>query len=822
MRKIDFSGINQAAINNLPALLNEWLPGGSVVNTADGKQWVCKNPVRDEKHPSFSVSMTSGAFYDYADPYTRGGDPIALYAYLYSVSMKAAATQLAQRFGIPLYEGENFIPSGEAAPVRPEPVKTDKPEGDSEKTPWQPIVPAPADAGPAPLAHVMRGKPERTWCYRDQAGAVLGYVYRFTTSTGGKEVLPLVWARHKISGKEEWRWMQWPMPRPLYGLDRLGAAPAESTVLIVEGEKCADVAHEMVPGLVGMSWPGGCKAEWKADWQPVAGRRVVIWPDCDSKREPLTRQEKEAGVAEDSKPYRAPADQPGMHAALRIAQRLNELGCEVWLLDIPPPGEKPDGWDIADAVGEGMDSNALLAFIQDKARRFAPAGNIGKEAQACADAAKEPPTPPQAGAGHGVPRDESWRDNLLYGGEKKALIDCRENVYLMLRHHPALKGLVASDTFAKKIMKTRVPPWGGEAGEWQEHDSLRLGLWLAQAEYLRIRSAENLEAGVAWCASENGFHPVREYLDSLKWDGIERLNDWLCDYLGMRKTEYVMMSGRMALIGMVARIYEPGCILRMMPILEGEQFKGKSTVLRILGGKWFSDTPIDLNNKDTYQLIQGIWVYEIAELDSFNRAESTRMKAFISSPMDRFRSPYERAPKDHLRSVMFFGTTNQDEYFKDQTGNTRYWPWRTMQEGPIELEKLKDMRDQLLAEAVVRYKRHERWYPTAEEQAAHFTFEQTLREIGDPWEPIIESWLRKQVCQRVTQTEILFDCLKIEPGKIDGTRSMSTRIGNVMKRLEWAKKREMVGAVRGYSYVAPKGWIVGCCDEQDGGEHAAF
>lgn len=820
-KRINFANINRAALAWVEGLMAEWLPGGRFVTTKDGRQWVAKNPVRDEKHASFSVSLVSGAFNDYADPGVRGGDLVALYSYLYSVDMRAAATQLAQRFNVPLYEDDSFVPSGEPTPVRPAPMpsaKPDKPESE-KRSPWQPVVPAPAYAGPVPLAHVLRGKPERTWCYRDQAGAVVGYVFRFQTSDGGKEVLPLVWAKHGVTGKEEWRWMQWPIPRPLYGLDRLGKAPADATVLVVEGEKCADVAQTVLPDLVAMSWPGGCKADGKADWQPLAGRRVVIWPDCDSKRVPLSRQEKEAGVAEDSKPLRAAEDQPGMSAALRIAQRLNDQGCEVWMLDIPPPGGKPDGWDIADAVDEGMDAAALLAFIQDKAQRFAPAGE-GEEGHAEAD--KPASTPSQAGAGKRYQRDESWRNNLLYGGEKLDLIDCRENVYLMLMHHPALKGLVASDTFARKIVKTRVPPWGGEAGEWQEHDSLRLGLWLAQAEYLRIRSTENLEAAVAWCANENGFHPVREYLDSLQWDGIERLNDWLGDYLGMRKTEYVVMSGRMALIGMVARIYEPGCILRMMPILEGEQFKGKSTVLRILGGKWFSDTPLDLNNKDTYQLIQGIWVYEIAELDSFNRAESTRMKAFISSPSDRFRAPYERAPKDHLRSVMFWATTNQDEYFKDQTGNTRYWPWRTMQDGPIELEKLRGIRDQLLAEAVVRYRRGERWYPTAEEQTAHFTFEQTLREIGDPWEQIIASWLRRQTSQRITQTDILFDCLKIEPGKIDGARSMSIRIGNVMKRLEWVKQRESKGGMREFFYVPPKGWMSKSHDRQEGEDHAAY
>jgi predicted P-loop ATPase len=400
------------------------------------------------------------------------------------------------------------------------------------------------------------------------------------------------------------------------------------------------------------------------------------------------------------------------------------------------------------------------------------------------------------------------------------LIDCRENVYLMLKHHPAFAGVVWVDDFARRLVKRMPAPWDDPRAfrpgmDWDENEHLRLVLWLAQQERLLVRSAENLSASVAWAGTENRWHPVQAYLDGLVWDGISRVDQWLTDFLGVRLSPYSAKAGRFFLIGMIARVFEPGCAMRAMPILEGEQFRGKSTAVRILGGEWFGDTPIDLNNKDAYQLIQGRWLYEIAELDSFNRAETTRIKSFISSPEDRFRAPYDRAPRDWKRQVVFVGTTNQDEYFKDQTGNTRYWPLRVEEMERINLDGLRIARDQLFAEALTLYRAQERWHPTRDEQQALFEPEQAAREIVDPWQGLIYDYLKRSTFMRVTTTEILEDLMKVERGKIDGTRQMATRVGIAMKRLGWHKKRE-TNVSRGYYYARPEGW--GSGDVDGGGD----
>lgn len=423
-----------------------------------------------------------------------------------------------------------------------------------------------------------------------------------------------------------------------------------------------------------------------------------------------------------------------------------------------------------------------------------------------------PPDPDPAGAGpvfDGFDDDDAWQD-LLYRvkrGNGLVLMDCRENIYRFLRHHPALKGALQADTFARKIVIMRQLPWQTgqfEAGkEWTEDHAFRLGMWLGDFHRMTIRSPDTLSLAVGWAARESPFNPVQDYVQGLEWDRIERLSAWLTDYLGVTPSEYAQLSGTYFWVSLIARIMQPGAVVRSMPILEGPQFQGKSTVLRIIGGRWYSDTPLDLNSKDVYQNIQGVLLYEIAELDAFNKAESTRIKAFISSIKDRFRAPYDREPADHMRQTIFGGTTNQDEYFKDSTGNTRYWPWRTQTLGPIQLELLARDRDQLFAEAYHLWAQRHRWHPSADEQARLFEPEQRDREIDDPWEAQLEKWLKGCTKDRVTVLDVLTDCLKVEISKIDNTRQMSMRISQVMRRLGWVKGRETTGRSRERYYARP-------------------
>lgn len=333
-KKINFEHINAAALGNFESLLRQWLPDGK----KSGAEYGSVNPTRNDGHAgSFSVNIYKGVWQDFATG-EGGSDPISLFAYLFHGNDQGkAAKDLAEVLGVGSVE------------FKPVPVKKDK----TPRTLWQQVIP-PENAPPPHKAHLVRGFPEAVWAYRSDNGDVLGYVYRFKTSDGGKETLPLSWCRNPENGAAGWRWMSFGEPRWLYGLDRLHDKP-KAPVLIVEGEKCADAAAGQLPDMACISWPGGSKAVAKVDWVPLAGRDVVIWPDCDAQKD-------KAGAL-------LPEDkQPGMSAANKIVDTLLALDCKVWVVAIPKPGEKVSGWDIADAIDGGLGGDALAAYIRKKAR----------------------------------------------------------------------------------------------------------------------------------------------------------------------------------------------------------------------------------------------------------------------------------------------------------------------------------------------------------------------------------------------------------------------------------------------------------------------
>lgn len=776
-----------------------------------GVEWEACCPFHTEKTPSFKVNQAKQIFQCFGCG--EHGDAIEFLVKYEGVSFKEACRIL----------GADVATDAPAQPGKR--VRHERLEVPDEASEWVVVRPVPVGAPEPFKAHIKHGKPQMVWQYRDGAGRTLGYVYRFTNSSGGKETIPLTWCKNIKTGEQSWRWRSFDEPRPLYGLDALASMP-NAPVLVVEGEKCRDFAQAQLPDWVVVSWPGGGKAVKKADWSPLYGRQLTFWADADAKRVPLSNVEKAAikklvgeqgalsaiADAQLAKPLLAEEDQPGIKAMTAIYTPLLSCGdvSEVWWVNIPKPGDKPDGWDCADAIADGLCGPAFENWII--ANRAPVAGacvwvkspSNSKESDP-SNTLRKPSAVEVDEEGNPVLPEQAWRKRLLRkDGE---FVDCRENVYLVLRHHPDLTECLWADEFARKIVKRKKLPWEtvaefNDRPVWGEDDDLRLGLWLARALGMRIRATDTLATAVGWAARDLRCNPVRDYLDALVWDGEHRLDSWLTETLGTKDTEYTRLSGRFFLMGMVARIYKPGCQMRFMPILEGYQYRGKSSALRVLAGEWFSDTPLDLNNKDTYQLLQGQWLYEIAELDAFNRSESTRMKAFVSSQEDHFRAPYDRAPKKWPRQLVFAGTTNQDEYFKDPTGNTRYWPWRVEELHPINLALLAEKRNQLFAEAVHRFNAGERFHPTADEQVRLFSKEQESREIADPWQTKIEEAIEYSTQNRLTVLEILTDVLKVEVGRIDNSKQMSTRVGQIMHKIGWQKKRNTSGS-RAYYYERP-------------------
>lgn len=802
-KNIDFRGLADAALRISEQLVPEWLPDGE----RHGHEWKALNPTRaDGKVGSFSINLSNGAWGDFACD-DKGGDLVSLYAYLECDGDQVqAAKYLAERLGMP--DAVPALEKGARKPRQPAAKKEPKPAAPKKepKAPaWVPVLPVPADAPPAPKAHEFRGVPSDAWAYQDAEGRLLGYVCRFTTSDGGKEVLPLTFCRHASgTGAGAWRWQQWDEPRPLFGLDRLAARP-DAPVLLVEGEKCASVPADMLPEFVLVSWPGGSKAIEKVDWSPLAGRNVLGWPDCDAQRKKLSKAEKEAGVDPESMPILPESEQPGVKAMERIAEIIAglEQPAKVRMVKIPAPGEKASGWDIVDAMAEGMDAGALKAFMRNQRppAALAPADSGEPEPEA-----KPASTAEEAGALPAWMRGMIWKD--------RGLEECRENVFLVLTQHPEWRGIVAWDDFARRVVKLRKTPTGSAPGEWTGEDDAELGLWMAQRRGLRflVKSEAALTGGVAMAARRNKYHPVRDWLGSLPpWDGVERLNSWLAECMGAvaASPQYLELVGRLFLVGMVARVMQPGCKWDYMPIFEGHQGRGKSTALRVLADPWFADTQLRIGDKDAYMQLDGVWLYEIGEMDSFNRSETTAVKAFVTTQCDRYREPYARRIIERARQVAFGGTTNQGEYFKDTTGNRRFWPVRCR--GQIDLDKLAEWREQLFAEALQLYRAGVLWRPTREEEAQWIRPEQEAREIVDPWLVPLQDYLEAPDRKLNNENEftsyaLLTKAIGMDPERIDGNRSAATRIGNLMARLGWPKRRQGTGSEgrRDWVYVRPE------------------
>lgn len=748
--EINFRGIASAALSSLPSLVEEWLPGGH----REGHEFKALNPTRaDSKIGSFSVNLNSGAWADFATG-DKGGDAISLYAYLQNMSQLQAAKVIADKLGVP----------AEEIGVAPKAVSG---ASSRKRTEWTPIIPAPPEAGELPRAHIKRGRPEAMWVYRSAAGARYGAVYRFRTSDGGKDVIPCVFAEHNGSGAREWRWMGFSEPRPLYGLDLLRAGP----VLVVEGEKCADAARALLGDVFSViTWPGGVKAVDKADWSPLRDRKVIVWPDCDAQLD-------KGGL------LLPEAAQPGMKAAERIAAVLAEQGCQLRLVAIPAPGAKPSGWDIADAIAEGWTRDQVLAYVKE---------NLRPGAAAESGPTHLPAAPPE----DAIP----W-----VRGSRGELLGCASNAFLVFTRRNEWRGVLAFDEFAQRPIKRQAPPYErGVAGDWEAMDDSFSALWIATRGGIpKISSAQTAEAA-EMAARAAPFDPVRAHLEALKWDGIDRLRSWLSDFFGAPQNEYTALVGTFWMLGMVRRVFEPGCKFDYMPILEGPQGRGKSTALDRLAHPWFGNTDFVMGDKDSMSVLQGKWLYEIAELDSFSKADTTRVKSFVSRQIDEFRPPYGRRVVAYPRRVVLVGTTNQYEYFKDASGNRRFWPIKCIDQ--IDVDGLSGTRDQLYAEAVVRYRNRERAYPTREEQDLYFSPEQEGREIGDAWEEGIHYFLHEvnaigQRPEMVSGYDILTNGLKIEAGKV--TREMSTRVGIVMRKLGWSK-RERRGEHPRYVYERPK------------------
>lgn len=591
----------------------------------------------------------------------------------------------------------------------------------------------PADAPVPEMKHPEYGTPAASWRYLTEDSRLIFYMARYNTPDG-KEFMPWTWNGAK------WHSRAWPAPRPLYGLETLSAKP----VLIVEGEKAADAARV----LLGMhysvvTWPGGAKAVSKIDWLPLHGRRVLIWPDADA---------------------------PGLNAGQEIAKNLAPHCAEVKL--ITPDGSRPSGWDAADALRDQWTSSQVIDWAKANVQiinitqnNLTVNGNINVVA-------------PDDDAG--LP-DETmvaiWERLCLVLSNTGNPICNEDNVARIFENDPKLAGNLWFDDFYNSVFLDDKK--GGH--EMKDIDIFKLTLRLQRAYGLRRIGDATVRRALVIMADRIHKNDPLDWLETLKWDGRNRLDNFFIEYMGAKKTPYVEAASKNFWISIVARIYNPGCIMRTMVILKSKQWQGKSTAFAIIGGKWYAEVQENIQSNNFLQSLHGKMILEFADMSGMDRADINRIKQVISCRMDRFRAPYDRTPADHPRQCVLVSTTNEGNFLRDDTGGSRFWPIET---GTINHDKLTKDREQLFAEAVSRFKAGETWHimPMEETEAIQESYRQT-----DEWERIIEEFLDRPsfLDKETTVAQIATECLKIPIDRLD--KSTQIRIARNLTTVGWEK-----------------------------------
>lgn len=334
---------------------------------------------------------------------------------------------------------------------------------------------------------------------------------------------------------------------------------------------------------------------------------------------------------------------------------------------------------------------------------------------------------------------------------------------------------------------------------------------MADFAYRRWRldvSADIMRQAATRLALKNGIDPLTTWLDSLEWDGEERLDGWLARYVGVEPSSYTAAVGRITLMGAVARAYVPGIQFQTMTVLEGAQGTLKSTLVAELGGHdWtLSGLPAlrSASDKDVIGAMIGKWIVEIDELENLRKADIATMKAFLSRDSDRVRLPYERLARTFDRRCVFIGTTNEAEYLRDSTGNRRFLPIKI---GAIDIEAFKRDRSQLWAEAahIWRHDADERHLKLHRDLWAEASVEQEARRIEDPAEAVVERYLETVNANWVATQSILADCFnEVSYTSENARRILAARLPAIMSSLGWRKSRRRMNGQRGYDRLEPR------------------
>ena len=841
---IQFTALADALLPDADRLVPLWLPGGQ----QRGHEYVCGS-LSGDKGTSCSVNLTNGRWADFASD-EQGGDLLSLYAAIHGLTMTRAALQVARENGLESVAGiVTPAPAGAPPPVPPRAPPPPKAQAETEA--WHTLLPVPAFAGQATFKHFHRSAADIEHTATYQVGQDLhGYVVRFRTSDGGKDTLPYTFCQSARDGAAKWNWRQFDEPRPLFLPGQ--QLPGQRTVVLVEGERKAECLQQLLdagaPGVYCVaSWAGGSKAWQKADWAWLQGCTVLAWPDCDAKHTPLTAAERKATPDKaaqvlllQGKPLLPAHRQPGMGAMLGIGALLRDAhACTVQLLPVPAPGAVVDGWDCRDAIEvDGWDFARVLAF-------FGQAQPLPADVEAAAPAGKK--IDPSVGTG--CSGDAAGQDDDSYGLTRigghlvpdwlvpyydkanKRWLASRKMVILILERDPALQDVLAYNDLSNNVQARVLWPWPhAQVGDVTDAVDLLLGKYLTDTYGLPSVSRAALSEAIQTVAHTRRFHPIREQLQAMEWDGVARVDKWLVHAMGESPAtlrpamlEYLQIVGRCWLLGMVNRVMHPGCKFDYCPVLEGVGGLRKSTLVEILASTpFFSDTPFEVGRgKEAQEQVQGLWLYEIAEMTHFSKAEVGAIKAFITSKVDRYRVAYGTTVGSFARQCVLVGTTNENTYLRDRTGNRRFWPIPVR--NVINTEWVTKYRTQLLAEAYALFQQGVAYTPTPEQEKRLFAPMQESRLVETAVQSDLQQVLTRPVLASgsgsvvnaaanfVTIAQLVF-ALGVDAAK--STPALEAQIRGWLDHEGWERVKKRVNGARAWGYVRPDNWPLAEDDDE--------
>lgn len=713
----DFDGVARAALAAGETLLPRWIGGKRV-----GQEWVGERTRNGGIGDSWSINLHNGKWRHFAGS-ESGSDIISFYAAVFRVNMGAAFHAVQGALG-----GASSVP---VLPMRSHDLE---PESKAD--------PIPEDA-PALTDHPDYGPATATYRYGDRFVVTR---YDFLDGEGNPQ---------KIFAQWTWRRGKWAKQgpgsnRPLYHAHEF-ARDAGARVLVVEGEKCVEAARRVLSGFTVTTWAGGAQAWRHSDWSPLAGRDVIIWPD---------------------------ADPVGREAAAELAA---SLASSVERVRIVNPNGADPGWDIADAIDkEGWGVKQLSEFMQAHFAEPALAKNetptaIDPEPEGTKAPRNKPQTSSRTINADGVSHLVTWDTLRLAKKDGGVPYVSTANGSAVLQRHPTFTGKIWFDDFGGEVFHTL----RGEPQPWTDMDTRRVTVFIQEQLDLHKFTVSMMNDAVMHAAECNIRNPVTEYLNSLEWDGENRLNTWLSDCAGVEFNAYSEAVACNWLIGMVARAYRPGVKMDNMPVLEGLSGLNKTQLLEVLGGDWYKALPMEFGSKDFKQALRGAWLVEIPDMTGFGRVAHSQVLAELSIPIDHYRQSYGRRSQKYPRTCVFAATSETSDYLPDYRGKRRYWPLRCTD---IDLDILRRSRNDLFAEAVARYREGAKWYVMPEGTAD----EQLARTTADPWEVYVMAYaeeIHKQslvLSDKVLRTEdILVEALGKRVSEL--TQADKRRVALILK-----------------------------------------